>query len=148
MHPINVTFATTADLSWLTARDRHISAETLAKKAENGEILIAREVDTSVGWLRYSLFWDQCPFINMLVVLESHRGAGIGTKLVTFFENEMHRRGFTRIMTSSLANEQGQRFFRRRGYTDCGCLLLPHEPLEILFRKELLAPAAVLPPAS
>ena len=49
----------------------------------------------------------------------------------------MARAGYREVLTSTLSNERGQFFFRKRGYTDCGALLLPGEPLEIILRKEL-----------
>ena len=47
------------------------------------------------------------------------------------------------VLTSTLSNERGQFFFRKRGYTDCGALLLPGEPLEIILRKELTGQTAL-----
>ena len=49
----------------------------------------------------------------------------------------MRRLGHRRVMTSTQANEDGQHFYRRLGYQDAGALLLPGEPLEIVFIKEL-----------
>ena len=42
------------------------------------------------------------------------------------------------VLTSTLSNEQAQFFYRKNGYTDCGSLLLPEEPLEIILRKDLI----------
>ena len=41
------------------------------------------------------------------------------------------------MMTSTLSNESAQHFYRRMGYQDAGCLLLPDEALEILFTKTI-----------
>lgn len=41
------------------------------------------------------------------------------------------------VLTSTLSSEGAQHFYRKRGYVDCGSLLLPGEPLEIILRKEL-----------
>ncbi len=49
----------------------------------------------------------------------------------------MKGRGFERVMTSTLTNEDAQQFYRKLGYRDAGCLLLEHEPLEIFFYKSL-----------
>jgi hypothetical protein len=40
-------------------------------------------------------------------------------------------------MTSTLANEGAQHFYRKLGYRDSGCLILEDEPLEILLTKNL-----------
>ena len=55
----------------------------------------------------------------------------------------MARAGYREVLTSTLSDEQGQFFFRRGGYTDCGALLLPGEPLEIILRKELTEQTAL-----
>lgn len=41
-------------------------------------------------------------------------------------------------MTSTLSNENAQHFYRKLGYRDSGGLLLPNEPLEIIFVKNLI----------
>ena len=38
---------------------------------------------------------------------------------------------------STLSSEGAQFFYRKNGYLDCGSLLLPGEPLEIILLKEL-----------
>ena len=73
----------------------------------------------------------------MLYLSEEYRGKGYGAQLVQYWEAEMARAGYREVLTSTLSDEQGQFFFRRGGYTDCGALLLPGEPLEIILRKEL-----------
>ena len=50
-------------------------------------------------------------------------------------ESESDKAGFERMMTSSMANEQGQYFWRELGYKDIGGILLADEPLEVFFRK-------------
>ena len=62
---------------------------------------------------------------------------GLGRALVSRWVEDMRRQGHRRVMTSSQANEEGQHFYRRLGYQDAGALLLPGEPLEIIFLKEL-----------
>ena len=40
-------------------------------------------------------------------------------------------------ISSTQANEKGQHFFRKRGYQDCGNLILPKENLELILCKEI-----------
>ncbi|MCK5200515.1 MAG: hypothetical protein KAR21_19300, partial [Spirochaetales bacterium] len=58
--------------------------------------------------------------------------------LVLFWENEMKKYGHKFVMTSTQSNEEGQHFYRYLKYKDAGSLLLPEEPLEIIFIKYLL----------
>ncbi|GAE86973.1 GNAT family N-acetyltransferase [Acetivibrio straminisolvens] len=75
--------------------------------------------------------------MNMLYFDENHRQKGLGSKAVSFWEKAMKEKGYTRVMTSSLSNEQAQFFYRKLGYKDAGCLLLENEALEILFIKNI-----------
>lgn len=49
----------------------------------------------------------------------------------------MKTKGYDLVMTSSLSNETAQHFYRKLNYVDSGALLLPEEPLEIIFVKKL-----------
>lgn len=88
-----------------------------------------------IGWLRYNYFWDNTPFMNMLYIIDNYRNKGIGKELVLFWENEMKKKGYELLMTSTQSNEGAQHFYRKLGYEDSGSLLLPNEPLEIIFIK-------------
>ena len=93
--------------------------------------------DTFIGWLRFNLFWDNIPFMNMLYLLENYRKKGYGSQLVNFWENEMFKNKYKMVLTSTQSNEQAQFFYRKIRYVDCGSLLLPDEPLEIFLLKNL-----------
>ncbi|MGN1021578.1 MAG: GNAT family N-acetyltransferase [Aristaeellaceae bacterium] len=129
--------ATEHDLPWLAEHDRHIGSDALTESVRQGRILLAEQDGQPVGWLRWSLFWDEIPFMNMLYLLEGFRRQGLGRALVRRWEEDMRCQGHRRVMTSSQANEDGQHFYRPLGYQDAGALLLPGEPLEIIFLKEL-----------
>ena len=89
------------------------------------------------GWLRFNLFWDNIPFMNLLYLSEDQRGKGYGTKMVEFWEREMAEQGFGFVLTSTQSDEEAQFFYRKLGYTDRGALVLPDEPLEIIFYKNV-----------
>ena len=57
--------------------------------------------------------------------------------MVAFWEKQMKTKGYGLVMTSSLSNEAAQHFYRKLNYVDSGALLLPEEPLEIIFVKKL-----------
>ncbi len=125
------------DVPVLLNFDRHISADELRASAARGRVLVAEADGRFAGWLRWGLFWDNTPFMNMLFLLEEYRGKGLGKALVAHWEELMRHSGFGLIMTSSLSNESAQHFYRRLGYKDSGALLLKDEPLEIIFTKEI-----------
>lgn len=50
----------------------------------------------------------------------------------------MAKKGCKTVMTSTMSDEQAQFFYRKIGYADCGSLLLPDEPLEIILRKNIV----------
>lgn len=60
-------YASEIDFKFILDNDRHFSKELIKTKLKNKEILIARDRDDKIiGWLRYSYFWDNIPFVNML----------------------------------------------------------------------------------
>ncbi|MDE6260486.1 MAG: GNAT family N-acetyltransferase [Oscillospiraceae bacterium] len=132
-----IRYADQSDFERLREHDRHISGDELARGIEAGRVLVMFDQGAFAGWLRFNLFWDEIPFMNMLYFLEEYRGKGFGTRLTRRWEEEMAKRGCERVLTSTLSNEQAQFFYRKNGYVDCGSLLLPGEPLEIILLKEL-----------
>ena len=132
-----IRYANMQDFAVLKEYDKHISESELKKILPAKRVLIMYQEDTFIGWLRYGLFWDSIPFINMLYILEKYQGQGSGTRLVSFWEKEMAKTGYRQVLTSTQSNERAQFFYREIGYTECGALLLPKEPLEMIFRKEL-----------
>lgn len=132
-----IRYAKENDLEILAKLDHHISFAELKSSVKLFRIIISEDSGGLAGWLRYNLFWDNTPFMNMLYFLEGKRGRGLGWKLVEFWETEMKQMGYDEVLTSTLSNERAQFFYRRHGYVDCGSLLLPGEPLEIIFRKSL-----------
>jgi len=135
---MKIEFADDRDYDYLVKNDRHITPEMLRRKLQQNEIIVIRDNGQPVGWLRYSYFWDEIPFMNMLYLEEEYRRKGLGTRLVEFWENEMRKKNYDKVLTSSLSNEQAQHFYRKLSYEDCGALLLPDEPLEIIFLKMLI----------
>jgi len=130
-------YADNQDYEYLKNHDPHIRADTLQDKIAAREVIVLKEDGRQIGWLRYCLFSDVIPFMSMLYVEESYRSKGLGKKLVLFWESEMKRMGYTLVMTSSQSDEQAQHFYRKLGYKDSGALLLPGDPLEIVFLKHL-----------
>jgi ribosomal protein S18 acetylase RimI-like enzyme len=134
---MTIRYAEGKDYSWLKNHERHIADGTLENKIKNNEVYVVEEGGVPVGWLRYSLFWDNVPFMNMLYLLEGYRARGIGTKLVKYWESEMKRRGYGEVLTSTQSNEGGQHFYRKNGYTEIGGFKFLDDPFEIIFCKRI-----------
>ena len=132
-----IRYANEKDFELLSKYDKHICETELKNCIMTERILIMFNDDIFIGWLRFNLFWDNIPFMNMLYFLEDYRGKGYGSQLASFWEQEMLKRKYKMVLTSTQSNEQAQFFYRKIGYVDCGSLLLPDEPLEIILLKNL-----------
>lgn len=135
---MKIEFAAESDYDYIVERDHHILESLIKTKIEQNEIYIIRnQQHINIGWMRYGYFWDNTPFMNMIWVDEQYRGDGVGRQVVLFWENHMKQKGCKMVMTSTLANEAAQHFYRKLGYKDAGCLLLENEPLEIILIKSI-----------
>lgn len=134
---IEIRYAAMEDKDLLLSKDSHIKEEMWEETIKNKREIIMFVGGRFAGWLRYNLFWDEIPFMNMLYLLEEYRGKGYGTRLVKFWEGEMRRIGYDRLMTSTQANECAQHFYRKLGYQDAGSFFPFCNDLEIVFTKEL-----------
>jgi GNAT superfamily N-acetyltransferase len=135
----DVRLAGPGDLEHLIARDRHVSPDELVAVVGRGRVLLLVDhvAPEPLGWLRWGLFWDAVPFMNLLHVLETHRGRGYGRLLVEAWESRCREAGHDLVLTSTVSDERAQHFYRHLGYRDSGALELPGEAPELLFRKPL-----------
>lgn len=132
-----IRYATMVDKELLLSKDSHIKKDIWEDSINNKHEIVMFVDGNFAGWLRYNLFWDKIPFMNMLYFLEEYRGKGYGTQMVKFWENEMAGLGYDKVMTSSQANEFAQHFYRKLGYKDAGSFFPFCNDLELIFTKEL-----------
>lgn len=135
---MEIRVARACELEVLATYDRHISGDILQKKVADGQLLVAEEDGSFVGWLRYNFFWDEIPFMNLLYVLEPYQHRGIGTALVLEWEKRMLDAGYDKVMTSTLEEETAQHFYRKLGYCDLGRFKPFAEELELILGKRLI----------
>lgn len=133
-----IRFAIEADFNFFVEHDVHVSSDEIMSIIQQKRILLIQEDDAIIGWLRWNLFWDNTPFMNMLVIIEEYRNQGYGKMLVDAWETCMKNSKYQFVMTSTLCNENAQHFYRKLHYIDAGSLLLKDEPLEIIFLKYLM----------
>lgn len=129
--------AVQADLSRIHEHDIHISERELAISVSLGRIYIAEESGEFAGWLRYNLFWDNTPFMNMLYVLDDYRGKGLGKSLVERWEDDMRMDGYNTVLTSTQSDEFAQHFYVKLGYRAIGGFAMGEDPYELIFMKAI-----------
>ena len=132
-----IRYANINDHLWLTEHDKHISEMNLRNKINNNEVYVIEINKKIVGWLRYNLFWDSIPFMNMVYILDEYQKVGIGKSLVKYWENEMKKNGYDNILTSTQSNEEAQHFYRKLGYKEIGGFKYFNDPYETIFQKIL-----------
>ena len=129
--------ASLSDLPVLTACDHQIAPEEMENLIRLGRVLIAEAEGQFSGWLRWNLFWDNTPFLNLLFLLEPFRGKGYGRDLMIRWEQEMRQLGYDTVMTSTASDEFAQHFYRKLGYTAIGGFTPFGDPYELLLAKKL-----------
>lgn len=135
-----IRYATEKDEEQILEYDEHISDYELSKSVASKRVYVAKTDDGDIlfGFARYNLFWDNTPFLNMIYVPDGYNRMGVGSGLLKFWESDMKKQGYSILLTSTQANERGQHFFRKRGFQDCGNLLLPNDDnLELILMKEI-----------
>ncbi len=125
------------DAAVISEWDKHISRQEIHNLIHLKRIYILELDGQFAGWLRYNLFWDNTPFMNMLYLLEEFRGKGYGKALVGFWETEMKKSGYDLVMTSTASDEYSQHFYNRLGYKAIGGFVPAGDPYEIILEKKL-----------
>lgn len=138
---VSIRYAEEDDRAFWYTLDTHLPTTEFAKKMRDkqGYILLCDGVP--VGVLRYTLFWDSIPFLNLIFLDSSHRRQGIGRQAMALWEREMKRMGHGMCLVSTQSDEEAQHFYRALGYKDCGCLTMDisgyEQPPEIFLAKWL-----------
>ncbi len=125
------------DIKNILEFDKHISLDECKNVILLNRGYVIEEKESIIGWLRYNLFWDSIPFMNMLYIKEKYRKQGYGKILVYYWEQQMKINGHNILMTSTLSNETSQHFYRKLGYFDIGSFIISGEKLELIFQKQI-----------
>lgn len=129
--------AATQDIPVLSQYDRHIGRSELTTAVHLNRVYVAEEQGLLLGWLRYNLFWDNTPFLNMLYLLADYRNRGYGAQLMAHWERKMAELGYRVVMTSTPSDETSQLFYVKLGYKTVGGFLLGNAPFELILAKTL-----------
>lgn len=134
---MQIRYAQESDIERLAHCDQHIAAQELTHAVSLRRVYVAEENGSLAGWLRYNLFWDNTPFLNLLYLLPQFRRKGFGRQLLSFWEQDMTAQGFDTLMTSTQSDEYAQHFYVKCGYEAVGGFRLPGDPYEVIFAKYL-----------
>lgn len=134
---MNIRVAQKEDLSVLCQYDKHIAKDELVYCISRNRIYIAKEKGKFIGWLRYNLFWDNTPFLNMVYILNDYRQRGFGKQFVDYWEKQMKLLDYECVMTSTASDEYAQHFYHRLGYRTIGGFIYQSDPYEMILMKEI-----------
>jgi GNAT superfamily N-acetyltransferase len=136
-----VRYANRADLGFV-AQDNYVSNDTVRRKIEAREVLVAELETRAVGYLRIEYLWSKLPYIALVRVLPDYRRMGVGSALLEFLEVELRGAGHSFLLSSSEASEpEPQAWHRRMGFSECGRLegINAGGVDEVFFRKDFPA---------
>ncbi|MBQ3193590.1 MAG: GNAT family N-acetyltransferase [Oscillospiraceae bacterium] len=110
----------------------------LASVFFNGKVDVLCDGDKIVGVLRWNLFWQSIPFLDLLFIDEAYRGQGWGRKMMEDWEDTMKAMGYPYVMLSTQEDETAKYFYEKLGYRRIGAFLPPEQEAdEIMYLKEL-----------
>ena len=130
--------AVPADLDGIRNYDRHIPAARLEDCIRRGQVVVLEDNGKILGVLRWNLFWQSLPFLDLIFLDDALRGQGWGTEMMALWEINMAEQGFRHVLLSTQEDELAKFFYEKLGYTLCGDFLPPdQEARELMYRKEL-----------
>jgi len=136
-----IDYVTEKDKEFWFSLDKHLSESEFLLKVRDQRGYVIRDAGKPIGVLRYNLFWDNTPFLNLIYLMEDYRGKEFGKKAMLHWEGEMRMLGHKAVMTSTQVDEESQHFYRSLGYKDVGCIVLDipgyEQPMEMFMIKSL-----------
>jgi ribosomal protein S18 acetylase RimI-like enzyme len=118
--------------------DCHIPPDRVGECIHNGLVSVLCDHDKVAGILRYNLFWQSIPFLDLLFIDEACRDQGWGRKMIADWEQTIAYAGYPYVMLSTQEDETSKFFYEKLGYTLCGDFLPPDQDArELMYRKEL-----------
>ena len=76
---MEIKYAKPSDLEMISEYDEHISKEEMKNSIAMKRIILLFIDGEYEGWLRFNLFWDNIPFMNLLYLSEEQRRKGYGS---------------------------------------------------------------------
>lgn len=134
---MDIRLAEEKDKPQILKYDGHIHPDRLTQCIRSGLVDVLCDGETIIGVLRYNLFWQSIPFLDLLYIDEAYQGHGWGSRMMATWEEAMQRMGFPYVMLSTQADETAKYFYEKIGYHRIGAFLPPEqEAEEIMYLKE------------
>lgn len=135
---MDIRTAVPADLEGVHHYDRHLSPSRLTDCIRRELVDVLEDDGRIVGVLRWSLFWQCLPFLDLIYLDDTLRGQGWGKKMMAHWESSMAAQGFSDVLLSTQSDETSKFFYEKLGYRLCGSFLPPDQDVEeLMYRKEL-----------
>lgn len=146
-----IELAQSKDKPKIAKLDCHIPPSRLGECIYSGQVYVLKDDSIKsggqnhrlkgpvVGVLRYSLFWQTIPFLDLLYLDAAYRHQGFGTQMMNRWEETMKKRGYKYVMTSTQADESAWQFYEKLGYHKIGSFLPPEQTAdEWMYLKRLV----------
>lgn len=135
---MEIRLAVAANKPQILKYDCHIHSDKVGECIYNGLVHVLCDGDKIVGVLRWNLFWQTIPFLDLIYIDEAYRGQGWGSKMMAKWEEAMKCMGYPHVMLSTQADETAFLFYEKIGYRRIGAFLPPEQDTEeIMYIKEL-----------
>jgi GNAT superfamily N-acetyltransferase len=130
--------ATQLDYDDISIYDHHIDKQHLKKAIDQNYVFAIMKENKVIGVLRYNLWYQTIPCVELIYIDFSYHHQGIGKKAMTEFEQLMKTQGFHEVMTTTQADEFAYLFYEKLNYKKIGSFLPPRqEALEWIYLKHL-----------
>ena len=135
---MEIRLAVAEDKTKILQYDRHIHHNKVGECIHNGLVDVLCDGDKIVGVLRYNMFWQSIPFLDLIFIDEAYRGQGWGRQMMARWEDSMKAMGYSPVMLSTQADDTAKYFYEKLGYHRIGAFLPPEQEAdEIMYLKEL-----------
>ena len=135
---MEIRIAELGDKPHITKYDRHVPDARLDICIRDSQVMVLCDNGNIIGVLRWSLFWQTIPFVDLLYVDGAYQNRGLGRNMMAHWEKAMAEMGYSAVMLSTQADETAKFFYEKIGYRKI-CAFLPpeQEADELMYLKEL-----------
>ena len=135
---MTIEMALPEDLAQIRGYDCHIPRERLLRSIQDSQVLALKNGGFVLGMLRWSLFWQTIPFLDLIFLDDTARNQGWGSEMMAHWEHQLRAIGYDYAMTSTQADETAWQFYEKLGYRKIGSFLPPdQEAQELIYGKAL-----------